>query len=657
MTVILGISCSHDASAALLINGKLTHAIQLERLTRVKHDGRPFLSTRIAADYCLRASNMMPDDVDVFAFNIQNLIPQQVGLSYPLADSRFDLFDPLGERVVYVSHHLAHAFGAFFCSPIEDGAAMVIDGSGGNVIGDDDLILSGSELKAYIERPTPTPRPGYHAESTYRFSLTGYRLVDRYEARSFHPMCGSSSLGETYASVTQYVFGSWQDGGKLMGLAPYGEAARFGDSLLVRDESGRLQFTSAWKQRLDVVTTRMEPLRYADLAARVQTDLEEAIVQRAERATSLAGHAALAYSGGVALNSVANQRILESGHVDSLYVMPASHDAGVAIGVAAAAWYQITGKTKGREVTDDYLGCVRTDDEISSALKRRSEWLRVEHCDCARVAELLRRDAIVGLYDGGAEFGPRALGHRSILAAPFDRAMWLRLNERVKYREEFRPYAPIVLAEAAEQYFEMGPDPESPSMLRVVRVREEHRDRLGAVTHVDGTARVQTVHEDRSPLLYQILTSFGDLTGTPILINTSMNVRGQPIVETPDEAIDMLLSTGLDLLLFADRIASRHTLPAEGLLDRLIGLAPGVRLTCEYAGEGRSTFFTCASQGDRRVGGSNLCFTVFSATSETESLGERIRHLGLNDETGASLCEEVRELVGRHVLLVAGPKS
>ncbi|MET7937546.1 carbamoyltransferase C-terminal domain-containing protein [Streptomyces sp. NPDC005322] len=584
--VVLGISCSHDASACLMRGGEIVCAVQLERITRIKRDGRPYLNTRAAADYCLEAAGLTLDDVDLFAFNTQNLVPTQVGLNFPFADETFDLFDPVGERSVFVSHHLAHAFATFFSSPFDRSAVWVVDGSGGSVIGADDLLLRGPELAEYVNRPMPVPRPPYHVESAYVFDRSGYRLVERGVAASFHPMCGSSSLGETYASVSQYVFGDWQEGGKLMGLAPYGEASRFGESLLTKDDSGTSRFTSAWKQGLRRANRRGNPMEYRDLAARVQADLEVALVERASRVLELTSEADLAYAGGVALNSVANQRIIRESGVRRFYAMPASHDAGVSVGVAAAAHYVLTGETKGAPVTHDFLGKPYRTEEIDAALNRWNSVLRTSGFDQKQIVERLAEGQVIGWFEGGSEFGPRALGHRSIMAAPFERAMWEHLNRSIKYREEFRPYAPVVPVELADTFFDMGPDDESPYMLRVVQVRPEWRDRLGAVTHVDGSARVQTVDRVSHPRWHALLTAFGERTGIPVLVNTSMNVRGEPIAETPAQAIDVLLATQMDALVIGDRVVAPAAPVDEAIEDGPLFRAPGVELSARVGESG-----------------------------------------------------------------------
>ncbi|MBD3930612.1 hypothetical protein IF129_03355 [Streptomyces chumphonensis] len=654
--VVLGMSCSHDASACLLRGGQVVAAIQLERLTRVKRDGRPYLNTRLAADYCLDAAGLTPDDVDLFAFNTQNLVPSQVGLNFPFADESFDLFDPVGERSVFVSHHLAHAFATFFSSPFDRSAVWVVDGSGGSVIGADDLLLRGPELAAYANTPMPVPRPPYHVESAYVFDRSGYRLVDRAMAASFHPMCGSSSLGETYAAVSQYVFGDWQEGGKLMGLAPYGDPARFGASLLTRDDDGVSRFGSVWKQDLRRANRRGGPMEYRDLAARVQADLEVALTERAARVLERTGEPDLAYAGGVALNSVANQRMVRESGVRRFYAMPASHDAGVSVGVAAAAHYLLTGETKRGQVPHDFLGRPYRPEEVEAALGERGGFLDVAGYAQRQVVERLAAGQVVGWFEGGSEFGPRALGHRSIMAAPFERETWEHLNRSIKYREEFRPYAPIVPVEVADRFFDMGPDPESPYMLRVVPVRPEWRDRLGAVTHVDGSARVQTVDRVRNPRWHALLTAFGERTGVPVLVNTSMNVRGEPIVETPAQAVDVLLATQMDALVIEDRVVAPVPPPsgADALEDCLPARAPGVELSAAVGEDGPAYRLTSRPRGGPGVELTSSAFLLLAHADGATPLRDLLKTHCPEAAQRAEALRVVRGLLADRLLLARG---
>ncbi len=648
---IIGLSCSHDASACLVRDGELICAIGLERLTRVKHDGRPFLNQRLTADYCLNAFGLTAEDIDAFAFNIQNLIPQQVGLGFPLADESFDLFDPLGERSIFVSHHLAHAFAAFFCSPLDRAAVLVIDGSGGSVIGADDLLLSGPELAEYINVPLPIPRPAYHVESTYIFDHDGYRLVDRCVAASFHPMCGSSSLGETYAAVSQYVFGDWHEGGKLMGLAPYGDGSRLGGSFLRQDSTGRLQFSSSWKQQQCRANRHGDPMEYRDLAARVQSDLENAIVERASRAIRITGERDLAYAGGVALNSVANQRVLRESDVRNFYVMPASHDAGVSIGAASAAHFKLTGGTKGSAVTHDFHGRRYTQQEIASAVATWSGVVEMSAYDQGEVVDRLMSGQVIGWFESGSEFGPRSLGHRSIIAAPFERSMWEHLNRAIKYREEFRPYAPIVLEEAAGTFFDMGPDLRSRFMLRVVPVRETWRARLGAVTHADGSARVQTVDRRHLPRWHALLTAFGERTGVPVLVNTSMNVRGEPIVETPAQALETFLSTGMDALVLEDMVI---TLPKAVMSNEdtlVVTRGPTTDLTARMGVDGLEFRVASRARGGFFVEVPLSVFLLLAAADGTLPLNSLLTRYCEGPDQRVEAREIVRRLVLDRMLL------
>lgn len=597
---VLGISASHDASACLIRNGKLEFAVQLERITRIKHDGRGYLHSREAADYCLHAAGLRPHDVDLFAFNAQPLLPGYVGLSQPAADESFDLFDLFGDRAVFVSHHLAHAFAAFFASPFDEAAVFIADGSGGSTVGKADLILRGPELLTYLTLPV-TARPRLHVQSTYQFTRTSYQLIDREYAESFNVRCGSSSLGEAYAAVSQYVFGDWREGGKLMGLAPYGVPEACGASFLQPDASGLLQFSANWKNRFCRTESNGDPLAHRHLAARVQRDLELALLERVKRVIELTSAENLAYSGGLALNSVANERIKTRTGIGRLFVLPASSDAGIAIGCAAAAEFLLTGATKGQPYTSDFLGYPYRQLDYDLALSVYRSCLQIEPAKIEDVARRLTSRQVIGWFEGRSEFGPRALGHRSILADPRDAAMWRFVNRRVKFREEFRPFAPAVPVELASEYFEIdGPEP---YMLRVVRVREKYRKKLAAVTHVDGSARLQTVDREVLPRFHALLTAFGEKTGLPVLMNTSLNPPGQSIVETPLQAIELLLSTHLSALVLGDRLAS----PRESLRDGLtlrskVRLAPDTQVTCEPTPSGpRARLVAAGRKGGQDV--------------------------------------------------------
>ena len=592
---VLGLAASHDGSACLLRDGRPEVAIPLERLTRVKHDGEGALGAEEAARYCLDSAGLRPEDVDAFAFNSQPLLPGWVGLSQPLATAGFALFDPLGPRSFFVSHHLAHAWAAFAASPFDAALVVVADGSGGSTVGADDLVLRGPALRDYLAA-VPPRRPALHVLSAYAFRRgEPPRLLSRETADSFNVRCGSSSLGETYAAVSAYVFGSWHASGKLMGLAPHGDAERYGPSLLEEGPDGLLRFTTAWKLREARRDPPADPMAHRDLAARVQADFERALLQRVERARRATDLEAIVFTGGLALNSCFNQRLVEARGAERCFFFPASHDGGTAVGAALAASHALGVHAPAPATApDDGLGHRYGPADVELALRARAERVEVSDVDLADVAERIAGGAIVGWFEGRAELGPRALGHRSILADPRDASTWRRVNRQVKYREDFRPFAPVVPLEHAARYFEL--DGASPYMLRVVRVRPEARPLLGAVCHVDGTARVQTVTARSHPRWHRLLHLVGERIGVPVLLNTSFTRRGEPLVETPLEALDVLLGSGLDALVLEDRLV-RPRAPAEIGPDARLRLAPGLRLRSELGGGAEA----CTLQGSGRA--------------------------------------------------------
>ncbi|MFH8342826.1 carbamoyltransferase C-terminal domain-containing protein [Streptomyces sp. AM6-12] len=616
--VVLGLSASHDASACLLSDGVPRVGVQQERITRRKHDGVGYLDSRAAADYCLDSAGVDPAGVDAFAFNAQPLLPGYVGLSVPSAARDFDLFDPFGERTVYVSHHLAHAFSAFWTSPFEEAVVVVCDGSGGSVLGADDLLVSGPELKEYLERRPAGRLPRIHVFSVYHFDRGGYRLLFRELADSFNVRVGSSSIGETYAAVSQYVFGDWQEGsGKLMGLAPWGRPGGAGPSLLEEGPDKLPRFRTDWKDLYRRPSDGSDPLDHADLAARVQADLEEALLARMRYAMSLVpGCRNLAYAGGVALNSVANDLIARESGADRFFVVPAASDAGVSLGCAAAGHFRLTGSTR-RDIGafDDYLGHPYTQEDHDSALALVGDRVGAEPLSLPALADRIAAGEVIGWFRGGSEFGPRALGHRSVFADARSRDTWDFINAQVKFREDFRPLAPIVPEEVAAKYFEL--DAPSPHMLRVVKVREEYRAQLAAVTHVDGTARVQTVSEAANPEVHRLLHLVGERTGFPVMVNTSLNRRGEPMIETAGQALDMLLATHLSGMVLGDRFVRRLAGLGTTLgLDSCIALAPGANLRWEQDGSGALLRITGGAEGKA---GLRLPRWAFTALSRAES--------------------------------------
>jgi carbamoyltransferase len=421
----------------------LKAAIQLERITRFKRDGVGFLNTNLAGQYCLNSLGIESKDIEYFAYNNQPLIPNYVGLSMPTHDEKFLLFDPFAKNAFFVSHHLSHAYSAFFCSPFNEAVVLVADGSGGSVYKEDDLILFGHELKKYLNQKLEN-RPPLHVLSCYLFSKNKVELIYREYADSFNVRCGSKSLGETYAAVSQYIFGSWHDSGKLMGLAPYGKAELYGDSLLEEASDGLKHFGCHWKNA-HRSTSEKNIMKNKNLAARIQEDFETALLQRIEVIRKKTKLQNLCYAGGLALNSAANEKIIASGIFENVYFFPASSDAGISVGAAAAVNHHLTNTLKRKTVSHMFLGHAYNSQNYHFAIQKYLNYIHYEVVTPQQIAQLLANGEIFGLFQGACEFGPRALGHRSIIADPRNRSVWQFINKCIKYREDFRPFAPAVI--------------------------------------------------------------------------------------------------------------------------------------------------------------------------------------------------------------------
>ncbi|MBC12640.1 MAG: hypothetical protein CMM85_06690 [Rhodothermaceae bacterium] len=596
---VLGLSCFyHDAAAALVRDGEIVAAAQEERFTRRKHD--PSFPSNAAA-YCLAEAGIEAADLDAVAFYDKPLLTFERLLETYLAYAprglgsflqamplwlRRKLWTPdilrkeLGGYegpLVFAEHHRSHAASAFYPSPFERAAVLTTDGVG--------------------EWATTSWGVG-----------DGAGLDLRQEIHFPH------SLGLLYSAFTTFCGFRVNSGEyKLMGLAPYGEP-RYVDTILEHlidlraDGSYRLHADAfTFPVGLRMTGRRFETLfggparepegpltqREMDLARSVQAVVEEAVLRMARHVHVETGEADLCLAGGVALNCVANGRLLREGPFERIWVQPAAGDAGGALGAALVATHEWAGL--GRTVHPEdgmhgsYLGPQWSVAEVRAALDAEGltyETLADDDALCDRVAGLLAEEKTVGWFQGRAEFGPRALGHRSILADPRGRAVQRRVNLQIKFRESFRPFAPSVLAERADEVFDLGgtgnaesgatrsrPSPDSPYMLLVGPVRGatvegEGLGRMGgvqstvpAVTHVDGSARVQTVTEARNGLYYHLLKAFEARTGCPVLVNTSFNVRGEPIVHAPADALRVFRRTHMDALAIGPFVLTRDALP------------------------------------------------------------------------------------------------
>jgi carbamoyltransferase len=594
MTAILGVSAFyHDSAAALIVDGEIVAAAQEERFSRVKHDHR-FPTAAIEA--CLTQAGLTPADLDYVAFYDKPLLKFERLLETYLAfapvgfrsflramplwlreklhlprEIRRGLNGAYSKRIVFCEHHESHAASAFFPSPFDEAAVLTLDGVG--------------------------------EWATASFGLGRDNRVElTHELRFPH------SVGLLYSAFT-YFCGFKVNSGeyKLMGLAPYGEP-RFADVIrdtlmdLKEDGSFRLDLSYFnYCQGLTMTSAKMDRLfdgpprrpesdltqREMDLAASIQVVTEDIMMRAARHVHEQTGARNLCLAGGVALNCVGNGRLLRDGPFDNIWIQPAAGDAGGALGAALFTWHQLMEKPRDVRRPDAQRGSLLGPRFDGAAIRRFLDEngaiytaLDEEQALCDRVAELIEQENVIGFFQGPMEFGPRALGCRSIIGDARSPRMQSVMNLKIKFRESFRPFAPIVLRERVHEYFEMRPEEDSPYMLLVAPVTPEQRldgagsnvaglDKLKqlrstvpAITHVDYSARVQTVDPERHGRLHRVMKAFESRTGCPVLINTSFNVRGEPIVHSPEDAWHCFMNTEMDVLVLEDCVLLKSEQPA-----------------------------------------------------------------------------------------------
>ncbi len=556
--IILGLNCyKHDAAAAVVVDGEVVAAAEEERFVRRKHTGE---FPAHAARFCLRAAGAAPGDVDHVAYymdhrkllgrlgtlGLAQLARSRNGAAFArvaptivknyfamkAVPARLGHLDLVGPRAAfhYVEHHLAHAASAFYCSPFDRAAIMSVDGAGEWVSG---LLALGE----------------------------GTRLTKLRE--HFLP----ASLGQYYLALTRYLgFPHHGDEYKVMGLASYGEdafAAEFARVVAPRDD-GAYHFDSSFfdpyfdaegplhsrrlEEMLGPPRAPGEPVtpRHENVAASAQRALNRVGVALARFLRAETGARHLCLAGGVALNCVMNQKILAAGLYDSIFVQPAAHDAGAALGAALFVYHQKLNRPRRTPLANVALGPGFADEDIEATLRRYKLPYERPADVAATAAAALAEGSLVGWFQGRTEFGPRALGQRSILADPRRAEMKELVNRTVKQREPFRPFAPSVTLERAGYYF--SPAVESPYMTVTFDATPRARAEAPAVVHVDGTSRIQTVRRETNELYWRLIAEFEKLTGVPVVLNTSFNVAAEPIVQTPDDALRCYHTTALDAL-------------------------------------------------------------------------------------------------------------
>src|SRR5262245_31405306 len=567
---ILGINAyDHDVSACLLKDGELVCAIAKERITREKN-ATGFYQVPVA--YCLEAAGISLSDVEYIVRNcyvlpVEDIEKRLAHLDFPhfmteqerKAAPTSQLYLSKSDRVVTVSHPLAHAYSAFAPSPFDAGVVMVVEGVGGYRSDIDE---------PYAENVDPLSR---ESESYYRFQGSEIELLRKFWLKptrgflsdEFYNMPG---LGAVYSRVATYIFGDWNKCGEVMGLAPYGKPGKIAplmrldnDEVIVPDWG--VEFDRPFLEESGESWENSPKLEHwQDVAWRVQQDTEEVLLQRAIWLREMTGAKNLCLAGGVALNCVANGRILREAGYDNIWIQPAAGDDGIAIGCAYYGYLAILKKPRSFVMHHAYLGVEYKDADVRAIVDKTLIRLQarktVSTGICRDTAKLLADGHVFGWFQGRSEFGPRALGNRSILGDPRKAEMKDKLNKRVKHRQAFRPFAPVVLADRAHEIFEGEGD--SPFMLLTKHVRPQWRDRVPAIVHVDGTARVQTIRREHNERLYNLLKEFEAITGVPLLVNTSFNVKGEPIVETPQDALNCFLNTGIDYLVLHDMLIAKR---------------------------------------------------------------------------------------------------
>ncbi len=574
---ILGISCYyHDSSAALIKDGEIVAAVQEERLSRKKHDTS---FPEKAVEYCLKSQGITIKEIDYIGFyekpflKFERVLSQHLQ-SFPLSYKIFLSSIPswFNEKlrvtkaikkklkykkpILFIEHHLAHAASTFLVSPYKKAAILTVDGVG-------------------------------------EWTTTTYGIGEGNDIKLLKEIKFPSSLGLLYSTITAYLgFSVNNSEYKVMGLSPYGNMNRKTNIYykklknvidIKEDGSYRLDmsyFTYHYANKmpskklcalLDGPIRKEESeliQRHKDIAAAVQLITEEVLIKILNHLHKISQCDNLVFAGGVALNSVANGKILRNTPFKNIWIQPDPGDGGTSIGVAAYIYHTILNNPRKKYLETAYLGPEFSNKEIKEFLDKNKikyhEFISPKEL-VEKTAKLIFDNNVIGWFQGKMEWGPRALGSRSILSNARNPKMQEILNLKVKHREKFRPFAPVVCEDDALKYFDCDKPIPLPTdfMLMVYPVRPEWRSKIPAVTHVDGSGRLQTVRKSQNPFYYNLLKQFGKLSGIPILINTSFNIRGEPIVCTPYDAYKCMMGTGIDYLVIGKFLIKRADNPQD----------------------------------------------------------------------------------------------
>jgi carbamoyltransferase len=587
----------HDAAAVLLRDGEVVSAIEQERLDRIKHSNKgPFDAIR----FCLDAAGLGLGDVDRLAFYGERPFwdwmlrrhyldhVEQPLLVDAQTLMRATLTRELGEGVapgqpLFIGHHLAHAMSAAALSGFDESLVLTIDGRGDDIAGGI-YLARGNRLETVATLPVAKSL-GYFYLTTIAF--LGYRIFDEY---------------------------------KVMGLAPYGDPDRYQDlfkAVYTLEPEGQYSLNMERLRGLfEVVSPRRpwEPITqvHQDIAAALQRSLEEIVFHVLRHYRQATGQRNLCLSGGVAHNCTLNGKILRSGLFDDVFVQPASHDAGCALGAALYVDAQEAERPVRPRLPHVYWGTdIGPADEVEAELRRWEDFVDIERVPdpCAAAAELLAQGQVLGWVQGRSEFGPRALGNRSIVADPRPSENKDIINAMVKKREAFRPFAPSVLEERVHELFDLPVGTRLPFMVFTVSVREDKRDLLGAITHVDGSARIQTVSRQTNERYWRLIDEFGRRTGVPVVLNTSFNNNAEPIVDSVRDAVVCFLTTRLHGLVAGDFVVRKREVPWTAYLKLVPALPRHIEVHQMRSYSPESGWSSIFRVGSNTPGGHNKTIT------------------------------------------------
>jgi len=546
---------SHDASVCLLQDGIPRVAIQKERLSRKKHDGN---ITNINLDeciqYCLDEAGIVLEDISLFIENSPTLLycKEKDTILWYSVPRLLDWVDQ--KKIIQISHHLAHAYAVFWASPFTKSSVMIIDGQWNyreditEDISDASIFPKNAE-SSYIER-----------ESFYDFEEHTFQTLRKNMWKVHKSFISICWIGHLYEKVASYIFRSRFDAGKLMWLAPFGHNTNK-KNLLEIGENWEIIYDAEWGRvyknpNYDGKQLETHWEEYCDLAFKTQSEIEKAILFLSQWLNKHSKHSQLCYSWWVSLNCSANNLVIKDSGFQELFILPVASDAWISIWCAYYWYLHILQKPKISYQYSDYLGKEYTSEAILKTIQT-FDWkiqYKKSHLVTQLTAEYLSQGKIIGWFQSRSEFWPRALWNRSILADPREPNMQKILNQRVKCREWFRPFAPSVLEEYASEYFSLS---KSPFMLYTAFVKEEKKLLVPSIVHIDGSARIQTVNQQQNKKYYKLISDFFKITGVPMIINTSFN-KDEPIVETPQDAIHCFLSTNIDVLILDDYIVTKN---------------------------------------------------------------------------------------------------